>query len=123
MTKRSPSDLFSENVRVAAFVRCGGACQGEGCGRKLRSGSYQYDHVIPVSIGGKSDLANCQVLCRRCHNDKTAKHDTPRAAKTKRQKAKHEGTFRPSRHPVPGSRSTTWKKPLRGPAIRRDAAE
>ena len=118
MAKRAPSSFFSEDVRLAAFMRCGGLC--ESCGRKLRPGSYQYDHVVPVSIGGPSTAANCQVLCRQCHNDKTAKLDTPRAAKTKRQKAKHEGSFRPSRHPVPGSRATPWKKPLRGPAIRRE---
>jgi 5-methylcytosine-specific restriction endonuclease McrA len=118
MAKRSTSDLFPKLVRYVAFWRCSGNCQN--CSKELYPGSYQYDHIIPVSIGGKSDLANCQVLCRQCHNDKTANLDTPRAAKTKRQKAKHEGAFRASRHPVPGSRSTQWKKPLRGPAIRRE---
>ena len=117
MAKRRPSELFSEGVRNAAFMRAGGQC--ESCGCKLRRGSYQFDHVVPVSIGGPSTVANCAVLCRRCHNDKTANQDTPRAAKTKRQQAKHEGTFRPTRHPVPGSRSTKWRKPLRGHAVLR----
>jgi 5-methylcytosine-specific restriction endonuclease McrA len=112
MAKRHPSELFSEGVRNAVFMRAGGQC--EHCKKKLRRGSYQFDHVVPISIGGPSTVANCEVLCRECHNDKTNKIDTPRAAKTKRQKAKHEGTFRPTRNPVPGSRRSRWRKPLRG---------
>lgn len=117
MAQRRGSELFSEGVRNAVFMRAGGQC--EHCKTKLRKGSYQFDHVIPVAIGGPSTVANCEVLCRRCHNEKTNKVDIPRAAKTKRQKAKHEGTNKPSRNPMPGSRNTPWKKPLRGHAVLR----
>ena len=42
------------------------------------------DHIIPVRFGGSfSDVRNHQVLCRYCHNHKTATEKT--AAKTKGQ--------------------------------------
>ncbi len=31
----------------------------------------EYDHIIPVVIGGRADRANCQALCSRCHYAKT----------------------------------------------------
>lgn len=30
-----------------------------------------FDHIIPVCIGGSSNIDNCQLLCSDCHNIKT----------------------------------------------------
>ena len=105
---------FTRVVRDQAYRRANGACQK--CLRPVFKGEYHVDHIIADSIGGKATLANAQILCNECHNWKTRKADVPRIAKTKRQKRKHDGTWRASRHPVPGSRLSKWRKPLRGKA-------
>ncbi len=102
---------FSRSVMREAFARCCGKC--EGCGAHLYTGKFQYDHIIADSIGGEPVLSNCAVLCSACHGVKTAKLDTPRAAKTKRQRDRHIGA-RPRKpwHP-------NLKKKLDGSVVRR----
>ena len=102
---------FNTKVRVAAFERCKGQC--EGCGARLTVGRYAYDHIVPTSLGGPPTLDNCQVLCSgpgSCHARKTETQDVPRIAKTARQRAKHIGAKAPSRNPLPGGRGSAWKK-------------
>ena len=44
------------------------------CGTKLNSkntSSYEGDHIISHSEGGKTELSNCEVLCLACHQIKT----------------------------------------------------
>lgn len=102
---------FSRAVMRQAFARAAGKC--EGCGAHLYVGKFQYDHVIADSIGGEPTLDNCAVLCTACHGAKTAKLDTPRAAKTKRQHDRHIGARRPSR-PMAGSRASGISKGFDG---------
>jgi 5-methylcytosine-specific restriction endonuclease McrA len=47
----------------------------------------EYDHHIPLSIGGDDTEANLRPVCVRCHRLKS-KADTTRAAKAKRQEDK-----------------------------------
>ena len=35
-------------------------------------GEMQGDHIIPWSQGGRTVEDNCQMLCQRCNNDKSA---------------------------------------------------
>lgn len=113
---------FPRAVKAAAALRADGRCEGlvDGvrCGLKLQTGRFQYDHIVADSIGGKPTLDNCAVLCPRCHGEKTRKLDTPRAAKTKRQRDKHTGAM-VSRRPLLGSKASGWKKPMSGPWERR----
>jgi 5-methylcytosine-specific restriction endonuclease McrA len=82
---------FSAKVRVAAFERAGGRC--ENCGVRLGpSTGVEYDHVIACAVGGEATLENCSVKCRNCHGAKTAKHDIPAIAKSKRIRNKHINT-------------------------------
>jgi len=106
---------FSRKTRAEAFLRAGGICETKGCARK----AYHCDHIIPDSIGGKNDLANAQILCRDCHAEKTNRIDIPRAAKTKRQARKHNGTWRLSRNPMPGSRRSRWRRKISGEVVLR----
>ena len=80
---------FPAKIKVAAFERCNGAC--EGCTRRLFPGDIHYDHRIPDGSGGEPTLENCQVLCRSCHGIKTSTQDIPAIAKGKRVKRKHIG--------------------------------
>ena len=40
------------------------------CGRKLRKGNVDIDHIIPQSYGGNDDLNNLQCMCRHCNRSK-----------------------------------------------------
>jgi 5-methylcytosine-specific restriction protein A len=91
MTRRE----FPARVRVAAFQRANGHC--EGCTVHLTPGKFAYDHDLPDWLGGEPILSNCKVLCDACHGAKTAGGDVPRIAKAKRQRAAHAGIRPPSR--------------------------
>ena len=54
-----------EDVRVEVFRRDGGRCVACGSAELL-----QFDHVIPVALGGASTPANLQVLCAPCNRAK-----------------------------------------------------
>ena len=61
---RTPVPL---DVRRAVFERDGGSCVE--CGGNF---DLQYDHVIPVSRGGANTVANLQILCAPCNQEKGA---------------------------------------------------
>lgn len=54
-------------LRRAVFQRDGGACQN--CGSAF---DLQYDHIIPVALGGATTEQNLQLLCGHCNRDKSA---------------------------------------------------
>lgn len=54
-----------EDVRRAVFRRDGGRCVACGSAELL-----QFDHVIPVALGGASSLENLQLLCAPCNRAK-----------------------------------------------------
>jgi 5-methylcytosine-specific restriction endonuclease McrA len=74
---------FSAKVKLAAWTRCSGNC--EGCGRKI-VGLPEYDHDKPDGLGGEPTLENCKVLCGMCHRIKTHQYDNPRMTKADNQK-------------------------------------
>jgi 5-methylcytosine-specific restriction endonuclease McrA len=52
-------------VRLAVFERDGGRCVE--CGSAFE---IQYDHVIPLALGGANTVANLQILCAPCNQAK-----------------------------------------------------
>lgn len=54
-------------VRLAVWERDGGRCTT--CGSAF---DLQYDHVIPVALGGGSTEENLQLLCGTCNREKGA---------------------------------------------------
>jgi hypothetical protein len=60
-------EALPEEVRREVFRRDGGRC--------VRCGSdelLQFDHVIPVALGGASTTENLQLLCAPCNREKGA---------------------------------------------------
>ncbi len=62
--RRAP---VSQEVRLAVFQRDGGRCVSCGGSQDL-----QFDHIIPVALGGASTEANLQLLCADCNRAKGA---------------------------------------------------
>jgi hypothetical protein len=54
-------------VKRAVFARDGGRCVECGARSEL-----QYDHVIPLALGGASTPENLQILCAPCNGQKGA---------------------------------------------------
>jgi hypothetical protein len=108
---------FPAKVKVAAFERCKGRC--EGCTAPLRPGKFRYDHRIPDALGGKPTLENCQVLCLACDAPKTNGQDIPAIAKANRVRSKFIGAKAPSRRPLPGGKNDKFKRTIgRGTVLR-----
>ena len=83
---------FPAKVKLAAFERAKGHC--EGCGLKI-VGRPEYDHDKPDGLGGEPTLENCKVLCGKCHRIKTHEHDRPIMQKADNQKKSAAGITRP----------------------------
>lgn len=119
--------IFSKPIKRAALERSGGKCEAKGdlyglpaqitCGASLAYG-VEFDHAILWANSRDSGLGNCVAVCPSCHRYKTAKHDTPLAAKTVRQRDKHAG-LRETRNPLPGSKASKWKRKMDGSVVER----
>jgi hypothetical protein len=64
---RGRREAISREVKRAVFERDGGKCRE--CDGTF---DLQYDHVIPVALGGASTIANLQLLCADCNREKGA---------------------------------------------------
>jgi hypothetical protein len=60
-------EMIPEQVRHAVWERDGGTCRSCGAANDL-----QYDHLIPVSMGGANSVENLQILCGTCNRRKGA---------------------------------------------------
>jgi hypothetical protein len=91
---------FDKKTKREALRRSGGLCEavgtmyglepGQRCNAPLGQG-INYDHIILDANSKDNSLENCAAVCIPCHRQKTAKHDTPLAAKTLRQQDKANG--------------------------------
>ena len=67
LPERARREPIARALRRAVFERDGGRCVE--CGARF---DLQYDHVIPLALGGASTLENLQVLCAGCNGRKGA---------------------------------------------------
>ncbi|MGW6569821.1 HNH endonuclease [Streptomyces sp. NPDC054975] len=64
-----PSDRghIPDDVKQLVWLRDQGRCRACGAASEL-----QYDHIIPVALGGASTAENLQILCGPCNRRKSA---------------------------------------------------
>lgn len=96
---------FPQSVRKLAFKRCcgkDGIPRCESCGKVLRAGNIEFEHLTPAGLGGEPTLENCGVWCAvPCSSKKTREQDNPRMAKADAVLKKTYG-LRPSRKKMQG---------------------
>lgn len=67
---------FTESQKIKAYHRQHGICplcvsKGKPTAtKKWRMDEMEGDHIIPWHLGGKTDDANCQMLCKACNREK-----------------------------------------------------
>lgn len=64
---------FTEKVKREAYTKQKGICANKRCpdaGRVFKLDEMEADHIDPWHSGGKSILANCQMLCKACNRRK-----------------------------------------------------
>ena len=57
-------DYFNHNKSDHGWYTC------VRCGRKLRKGDIDIDHIIPQKYGGGDGLNNLQCMCKHCNRSK-----------------------------------------------------
>jgi len=60
---------FTESQKRAAFEKQKGICTK--CSKHFELKQMEADHITPWSKGGKTNIENCQMLCRDCNRKKS----------------------------------------------------
>ena len=104
-----------ERVKDRIADKAGRRCLlcGQEVTGKLRA---EFDHAIPIILGGENRESNIRLLCHLCHKPKT-KLDVKLKAKVARVRKRHLGIRKRSRFPA--SRDSKWKKRMDGSVVLR----
>lgn len=62
----SQSRYIPDTTKKIVYTRDGGSCKCCGSSENL-----EYDHIIPYSCGGSSEVSNIQLLCKKCNRSKS----------------------------------------------------
>lgn len=62
---------FRENDKISAYEKQHHICPS--CLKKWKIEEMEGDHIIPWSKGGKTEISNLQMLCKRCNKSKSNK--------------------------------------------------
>jgi len=62
---------FSDGMKQRAYEKQAGVCAI--CKQDFALSAMEADHITPWSQGGKTVEENCQMLCRKCNREKSAK--------------------------------------------------
>jgi len=81
---------------------------------KLRA---EFDHAIPLIVGGEHRENNLQLLCNECHAAKTVLDVKLKSKIASVRQKLVLGIRKPSR--FPGSRDSRWKKKMDGSVVLR----
>jgi Holliday junction resolvasome RuvABC ATP-dependent DNA helicase subunit len=67
-TSQQRRETIPDDVKIFVWRRDGGACVK--CGSNI---DLEFDHIIPVALGGSNTARNLQVLCEKCNRAKGAR--------------------------------------------------
>jgi len=67
---------FKPSEKHSAYEKQKGVCPI--CKKKFDFKDMHGDHIKPWSLGGKTELSNCQMLCAECNLKKKAKYSVPK---------------------------------------------
>jgi 5-methylcytosine-specific restriction endonuclease McrA len=84
---------FSKRKLEDLLASFGNKCRMCQCTIDGTSG-LEWDHRVPLAIGGEDELSNLEPLCIRCHRTKT-KTDVATIAKATRQRQRNLGIRKP----------------------------
>ena len=85
----TPDSAIPARVKLRVWAREGGRCYLSG--RQIMPGdAFDYEHVIPLALGGVNAETNIKLALRDKHREKTAR-DVAAKSKADRQKAAHLG--------------------------------
>ena len=59
---------FDDDIKQTVYEAQAGICKY--CGKHFELEETEADHIIPWSEGGKTELNNCQILCKACNRRK-----------------------------------------------------
>lgn len=116
---RTADSKIPDKVKLRICIREGMRCYLTG--RKLRSGEYDFEHVIALALwtgeGHGNRESNIRLAYRDAHKDKT-KADRKQQAKSDRVRKKHLGIARPKHQWATqrlgnGNHQRTATKPLK----------
>lgn len=113
----SDDQAIPARVKLRVFDRFSGICPK--CSRKLRTGHFDYDHIVSLANGGRHAEFNLQPLCTSpCHSTKT-KQDVAEKSRTYERRKSYVGLRKPKGQPMPGTKASGWKKKISGEVVRR----
>ena len=105
-----------DRVRVRIFARMGGRCHC--CGTLIMAGmAWDADHIVALANGGGHCESNLAPILREHHKAKT-KADVGEKSATYQSQKRHLG-LKKSKHPMPGSRASKWKRKMDGTVVKR----
>jgi hypothetical protein len=62
---------FTKSQKRKVYEEQSGICKV--CGEKFTIEEMEADHIVAWSNGGKTDIVNCQMLCKKCNREKSNK--------------------------------------------------
>lgn len=63
---------FRESEKRSVYEKQGGICPI--CGEHYEYEEMEGDHIVPWSRGGKTDIGNLQMLCKKCNHEKSNRY-------------------------------------------------
>lgn len=114
---KSSDTPIPPRVRLRVFQTHNGICHISG--RKIRPGEpWDAEHIIALINGGENRESNLAPALRDKHRSKTVE-DVAIKAKTARVKMALYGIKRRKNKPMPGSKTSAWKRKINGEIVRR----
>lgn len=113
MTRRQ----FSARAKAKRLLEFNGRCADCEC-KVGGAAGLEFDHIIPLELGGDDEIENLQPLCKVCHKAKT-RGDVDAIRKAERMRQREAGIKRTRRSIIPGSKASGLKKKMDGTVEKR----